>query len=296
MTFRTILFSSVALLVSQTAFAAEPPRCAVTRQVGMTDDDVAAIQEIVCAEARALAPDGDIHVTVVRLGGKIVISLSAAGLDQQIIVSDLEEVPVAAKRLVTATAERVTVEATQDVTNVVGGETRPQKRKPGEVHAWLGANGVAFLGGGDAARSGGGASLGVSAGNERWSFLADMRYAGGAVGSGAISGGIRHHFGTGDVSAFVGGGIAYLGIESGTSWDSGLALYPEVGIDMLRTSKVGGALLFRVEMPTFEVQPPTDRPRVVSAYSPYPPPAAPPAAPASSSYTPILMLGVAMRF
>lgn len=273
------------LFVSSSAFAGV---CAVERYVGVTKEDADAIEEIVCGEIHERAPYAGTHrIRVTRLGSKVVLTLVAEREDgerreKQLISSGLEEVPVAAPRLVLALVEEKPVVETQSVTNIVGEEARVPKKKASEVHAWMGMLAVAAPGGG----SGGGVHLGLSAGSERWSFVGDLRLAGQSFAEPAavaitlfslgllepepetkfgyvsLSGGVRHHLASADTSAFIGAGVALDDIGT-----TGVAGYGEIGLDLLRTHVVGGAVALRFDAPAFTLAKKTWMPIIGATFS-----------------------------
>lgn len=271
------------ILASSSAFG---DVCAVERYVGVTKDDADAVEEIVCTEIHEQAPYPGTHrIRVTKLGSKIVLTLvsereGGGRIEKQLILSSLEEVPVAAPRLVEALVEKKAVAETQTVTNVVGQEARVPKKKASEVHAWMGMLAVAAPGGG----TGGGAHLGFSAGSDRWSFVGDLRLAGASfvepaavvltifslgllkpepeaeLGYVSLSGGVRHHLMTTDTAPFLGAGIAldYVALDAHErrpdEKQTGVAGYGEIGLDLMRTHVVGGAVALRFDAPAFAVE------------------------------------------
>ena len=257
--------SALLLLVSSSALAADeapnpappPADCALDLHAGVEMEDVTAIALVVCAEVRQQLPAGPLYrVRVARLGSKFVLSLTTLGEpERQLVLSSLDEVPVAAPRLVESIRTGTSPVETTMVTNVVGGETRTHKKKSGEIHAWLGMVGAIVPG--PTAASGAGVNAGLSVGSDRWSFVGDLRATGGDVKLVALSGGVRHHFGAADTTPFATMGIALASVDAereGTSDldGGGLALFGELGLDVLRTSQFGGAIVFRADVPAFE--------------------------------------------
>lgn len=281
------VFLSLCLLLASPAAFADEPSCAVERFVGVTPEDAEAVSEIVCAEIAEHAPYGARHrIRIARLGGKVVLTLvsdhprgDGPVIEKQLVLSGLEEVPVAAPRLVEATGDAKPVAETATVTSVVAEEARAPKKRASEVHGWLGMVAVAAPGGG----SGAGAHLGLSAGSERWSFVGDLRLAGQAFNDPAavavtvfslgllepepeselsyvsLSAGVRHHFFATDTSPLLGAGVAldYLGrdrADGGDAEATGVAGYGELGLDLMRTHAIGGAIAFRVDAPAFMLE------------------------------------------
>jgi hypothetical protein len=284
---------AIGLLVTSAAHADD--ECAVEKFVGVTQEDAEAVQDIVCTEIHEQTPYAATHrIRITKLGGKIVLTLvstrpGGGRIEKQLILSGLEEVPVAAPRLVEALVDKKPVDETQTVTNIVGQETRVPKKKASEVHAWLGMVAVASPGGG----TGGGAHLGLSAGSDRWSFVGDLRLAGQSFAEPAaaaitifslaqlqpkpegefsyvsLSAGVRHHLMPTDVSPFLGAGVAldYIGCDPENerkSKNTGVAGYGELGLDLMRTHIVGGAIAIRFDAPAFSL----DKERIIEATTP----------------------------
>jgi hypothetical protein len=267
----TYALAASLLFVSSSALAADPMApaepapdpvpppadCALDLHAGVEMEDVTAIALVVCAEVRQKLPAGPLYrVRVARLGSKIVLSLATLGQpERQLVLSSLDEVPVAAPRLVDAMRAGTPPAETTTVTNVVGGETRTHKKKSGEIHAWLGMVGATVPG--PTVATGAGVSAGLSVGSDRWSFVGDLRGTGGDVKLVALSGGVRHHFGSSDTTPFATMGIALASVDAERKNTSdldggGLVVFGELGLDVLRTSQFGGAIVFRADVPAFE--------------------------------------------
>lgn len=250
---RRFLLCLPVVLFSRNAFAQDGAPCSVDKAVGVSEDDARGVEELVCSEVRSSLPrEGVYHVRVVRIGTKVALTLTSnIAPPKQLVLSSLDEVPVAAPRLVNATAENKIVAETQDVTNVVGMETRPYKRKSSLVQGWVGAVGATTFAKGDA-DTGAGIHGGVSVGNDRWSFVGDLRVTGGQLNTMVTTVGVRHHFGAGDVAPFLGMGLGYMSIDPKHTQDGeGLGFSAEVGVDVLRTTRCGGAISMRLDLPTF---------------------------------------------
>jgi hypothetical protein len=241
-----------AIVLASPAALADPldPGCAMDRHAGVEDADAETVEQIVCAEVRGKLPaDRRWRVRVSKLGGKVVLSLE----DKQLVLSGLDEVPIAAPRLVEAAADVKPVVETQDATNIVGLEARTLKKKSSEVHALLSIVGVAGLA--PKTGTGAGAQLGLSAGSTSWAFLGDLRLAGGDTAHVALTGGVRHYILTSDTSPFagMGMGVEYINVDHADG--GGLGFYGEIGLDLLRTHQFGGAFSLRCDMPTFSISP-----------------------------------------
>ncbi|MBX3227835.1 MAG: hypothetical protein KIT84_22765 [Labilithrix sp.] len=304
------------------AAAEEEASCAVDKHEGFSDADADGVEQIVCRAVREAGRSGRFRVHLGKLGSKVILTLVERApdgdRDEQVILSGLDEVSVAAPRLVEASAEQKPVAETVTVNNVVGEETRTPKKRASHVHAWMG-----MIGAGGAGAIGAGANLAISAGSERWSFVGDLRLAGDAFNkpasvAGAIvtlgavdvardgdadfsyaslTGGARHHFAGTDFSPFAGLGLGvdfiarkqtvmHHGgyVSEDLKGKAGLAGYAEIGLDLMRTHVVGGAITLRADMPAFAVEErkpdPTNDRRYLQR----------------STYSPIFSAGFALRF
>lgn len=229
--------------------APQDERCAVDVHPNVSDADAAAVEDVVCTLIRTENVPGRHRIHVTKLGSKVVLTLvttfEGVSIEKHLALSDMGEITVAAPRLLEASSERKAVADTVDVNNVVGDEARIPKKKHSAVHGWLGVMGGSASGYG----SGGGMSVGLSAGNDRWSFITDFRLAGSAFNKPAslaalictlgtvdmktkndfsfvsVSAGARHHFTTSDVSPFVGMGLAldYMQLQDASAAASNYA-------------------------------------------------------------------------
>jgi hypothetical protein len=256
---RTIAAACLAscLLATPLAARADDKPCALELHAGVPDDDAQAIEDIVCEEVHAKLEGRGVHrVRVAKLGGKVVLTLvetqpNGPRTEKQLVLSGIEEVPVAAPRLADAIAETKVIEETQNVTNIVGTEARPYKKKTSEVHALLEMVGLAAIG--PKSGSGAGVQLGIAAGSESWAFLGELRLAGGATDHVALTGGTRHFFSTSDTSPFAGMGMGIETMNVDRNTGGGLAFYLEAGVDVLRTRQFGGLVGVRFDVPTFAI-------------------------------------------
>ena len=298
------------------------PWCAVNQREGFSDADVSAVEQVVCATIKEKGHPGRYRIHLGKLGAKIIVTLvectEGATVERQVVLSDIGEVTVAAPRLVEANHDHKSVADTVDVTNVVGDEARTPKKKPSSVHCWMG-----LLGAGGAGGTGAGVNLALSAGSDRWSFVGDFRIAGEAFNKPAViagtiitlgglntkgdfdfsyvsfTGGGRYHLFLTDVSPFVGAGLGvdYIqrdGLGSSSSYvygssnasdgTAGLAGYGELGLDILRTHMVGGAVTLRADLPAFAIHETKPDPNDAHRYL------------SRTTYSPVFSAGFAFRF
>lgn len=172
---------SLSISISSSAFAAEK-NCMVTRATGVTDGEWQAIEDIVCQAVHDHAPPGAMHyVKVSATNGRWVITLlqDRGGVvsEKQVVLNGIDELPVAAPRLVEAASEQKPIEETQTVTNIITQETRVPKKKASEIHASFGIVGVGAMSG----SAQGGAQFSMTVGSPSLSFVGDMRAAGDVI-------------------------------------------------------------------------------------------------------------------
>lgn len=129
---------SVALLLSTRLSFADPgapDSCSLERAIGLTEVESQAVEEVVCAPLRASPQGKTYRVHAIRIGTKVtvrLVSLAADGgrTDDELVLSSIDELTVAAPRLREAAVEHKRVTETLDVTNVVGDESRKPKKRP----------------------------------------------------------------------------------------------------------------------------------------------------------------------
>lgn len=221
------------------------PSCALGRWINVSPQDAEAIADIVCTQVRQSAnPSVPARVHVVRIGSKHVVTLEtltqAGPVSKEIVLQSLDEITIAAPRLVEATETQKTTAETVTMTNVVSGdETRPVKKKPSFMHAEMGMLGA----GSPSIGAGAGMNIALGGGSERWSFIGDLRVAGAAFNSIAstaltiftlgsvdmskggkityvsLTGGARHHLSADDIAPFVGMGLGFNHVGTGPAVD-----------------------------------------------------------------------------
>lgn len=242
--------------------------CAVGEHAGVDESDARTTTDVLCHElASKGAAAGAYEVRFGRLGQRILLVLAeqASREDRRLLLQSLEEVPVAAPRLVEALVQRKSLEQTQTVDNVVSAEARARKAKPIEGGAYLGIIGAT------AAGAAPGASAGVDVGIVFRSGRAAFGGHGRAGGIGSadnklsfvgIDLGARYHLGDGDIAPFVGAGLGFsyfnvsgaratVGRPSTALSGSGLGAVAEAGLELFRSSHVGLSTSVRADLPFF---------------------------------------------
>lgn len=179
---------------------------------------------------------------------------------RRVVLRGIEEATVAAPRVARAIVRDEGIEESQRVDNLVGEETRKYEKKPGEFLWGLGILGASLPANG----------LFMEPGIEFSGFYEAPRYAIGfslrtAVatqgdGMSHMSGsvGARHFFSDGDVSPFVGGGVAIEHLRLRDSEfareGTGLGAYAEGGVEIMRLHSSRMVFGLRVDAPFFQVK------------------------------------------
>ncbi len=210
------------------------------------------------------------RVGLLRLGQSIIMTVHVEAPvgtirdSRQLQLASIEEVPVAAPRLVEALWLGAPVASTRGVANLVGEETREYKKQHGEFLYGGGLVGMVLAGAGTGVQPG----LDLRAGyeSERYGIglgfrfnMDDSHNRERSAGYGAFHLGGRYFLSDGNTSAFVGGGLAYTNMdvtrdepERYESLEgSGLSAYGEVGVELLRLHSSRLAFDLRFETPFY---------------------------------------------
>ncbi|CAN5684410.1 hypothetical protein BH11MYX4_BH11MYX4_67800 [soil metagenome] len=245
--------------------------CHVGEHEGFDDADARTSTDLFCGELVAhRAPRGEYDVRFGKLGSRVLFSARerTSGEERRVLIQSIEEVPLAAGRLVEALAEKKTVAETQSVDNVVSSESRKPKTKSGSVGVHLGLVGMTALATAPSASAGFDLGVGFRTGR---AMLGGTFRAGG-LGSGShklgfvgLDFGARYYLGDGDVAPFFGGGvgISYLSANGEEpSWanddkspnGSGFGANLEGGIEIFRSSSAAASLSLRADLPFYALK------------------------------------------
>ncbi len=239
---------------------AAPSGCRLGAHEGVDVVDARTAANMVC---RALAEKGmagvPAEVRVEKLGSRVVLVVATdRGEEKHVLLSGIEEVPTAAPRLAESVAEHKPVAETETVKNVRSTEAPAPKTKAGQIGFNGGIIGVAPIG--MAATPAPGVDLGLIYRGERWGVSASGRFASSpsdddGVQYASLASGVRYSLGDGNLAPFAGAGISILALKverSGHDFNrGGLGLYGEIGVDALRTHRVGFTASLRVDAPLF---------------------------------------------
>jgi hypothetical protein len=240
--------------------------CVLGEHGGVDDDEARTGVDVVCAElAKQRAPEGEYEIRFGKLGSRQIFTLvqRSTGEERQLAITGMDEILVAAPRVVTALSKSSNVAATSDVANVTQSEARTPPLKPAAKSFTMGIAGTTAAGV-DFGLSGG-VSMRLAFRFAQTAVVMDGRAGG--IGSGDnelgyadVGVGGRYYLSNEDVSPFVAGGLAlsYFQANRGngeiTLSGSGLGAYAEVGVELFRTTRNGFVALLRADFPTFSLK------------------------------------------
>ena len=252
---------------SQPVTRSEHAACVLGEHAGISEPEARTAASIVCGELAMHGPEAGrtYRVLLGRLGKVLVLSLSEELEDgtvtdhRQVNLEGIEEVPIAAPRLVTALVEDKALQETETVENLVGQDTRPIKKREGESFFAIGVVGLIADTEGPNTSVGADMAFGYEAPTVGIGY--DLRFAaiseGVGVGMFATGPFVRYFFVKKDISPYMGGGLGpmLLQVESdGLRADRwGLAFWAEAGVELMRTHKSQLAAGGRLDVPTFTV-------------------------------------------
>jgi len=263
--------------------AAEPPPPAVTVSIppcrlaehaGFEEADARTAAMLVCASIAhaGASPNARYRVSLGKLGTIIILSVAEEGTtigstvdSREMRLQGIEEVDVAAPRIAASIVHGVPLVETEKVDNLVGGDTRMPKSRPGTVHFALGLVGMAPpLDQGLSPAPGLMLDIHYETPNQRFELGGAFRGGGGSasnqspsIGFAIFSVGGRYYTADTDFSPYVGGGLSwgYLNLsvpgQNISGDNSGLGAYVDAGVEILRTHHTHLALGARLDVPFF---------------------------------------------
>jgi hypothetical protein len=236
--------------------------CDLEEHDGIDRDDAVTTGDVVCHALDAHhAAAGAYDIRLGKLGTRLlfVIAQRETGDERRLFINGIEEVPIAADRLVDALVTGKKFDETLKVDNVVSAEARVPLRRDTQVSMFMGLSAITALGIPSSPSSG--ISLGL---DFRVQNLAlELQGHAGGIGSDAnllgyatASIGGRYYLSDADTAGFVGGGISLAYFQSnqqnGPNYTgSGLAGYGELGVAFLRASRIGALAALRADLPMF---------------------------------------------
>lgn len=242
--------------------------CTLGEHPGVSDAEARTAADVVCHElAKARATNTEHEVRFGTLGGKTLVTVASRSGnsydERRTFLAGIDEINVAAPRLVTSLVEGKPLEDTRSVDNVLASETRQAKVQNGQVGFDGGFFGTTALGA--AAGASGGIDLGLlyRAGNFGFSSHGRAGGIGSAstkVGLATIDVGGRWYMTNGDIAPFLGAGLglAYVALSHDHGGDdlsgSGFAAHAAVGIELMRTHHTAASISARVDAPLFALK------------------------------------------
>jgi hypothetical protein len=217
------------------------------------------------------------EVRLIKFGGKTILRISALAADgarideRHIAVGQVDEVEIAAPRLLEALRRQVTPAETRNAMNVVEGDQTADKKMVALVEGWVAVTGgiaptpeLPGLAGIDG---------GLLFGSRNLQAGLGARLSGGgtdktAATYHALYAGVRYQPWSTDTSPFVGGGVALAFSEfeftRGGSYSSGYShfeedavgagTFAELGLHIMRARHIGGFASLRADLPLYTLQ------------------------------------------
>lgn len=238
--------------------------CVVGEHFGFDDADVRTTAILVCREVeRKKGSSSQYEIRFDKLGGRILFSVvdKQSARSREMLIQSIEEVPVVAPRLVASLVDDTPLQKTESVENVAGLDTRAPRLKPGQTSFDMGLNGLTGIGVPFGASAGVGMGLNFRLG--QFAVTSHGRLGGigssdNKMSSASLDVGGRYYFGEEDTALFAGGGFqfAYFNAIRGTRGDldgSGLAAFGELGVETMRTGRIGLIASLRADVPFFDL-------------------------------------------
>jgi hypothetical protein len=273
------------------------PPCRLAEHSGFDEADARTAAMLVCASLAhaGASPNARYRVSLGKLGTLLILAVAEEGTtigstvdSRESRLQGIEEVDVAAPRIAASMVHGVPLVETEKVDNLVGGDTRMPKSRPGTVHFALGLVGMSPpLDQGMSPAPGLMLDIHYETPNQRFELGGAFRGGGGSasnqspsLGFAVFSVGGRYYTSDTDISPYVGGGLSwgYLNLTvpglNMSGDNSGLGAYVDAGVEILRTHHTHLSLGARLDVPFFALN-------TTGGYTSYP---ATTAAPASTSY------------
>lgn len=235
--------------------------CSLGDHPGTDPDEAYTAADILCHElARQGATNTQHEIRFGKLGGKTLITIASRDGntydERRTLLNGMEELPVAAPRMVTALSQGKEISETRDVDNVLSSEARSPKTQKGQMGFEGGIFGMTGLG--TEPGSAGGISLGLLYRAGQWGLSGAGRAGGigsneNKIGTASIDMGGRYYLSNGETSAFLGGGVGLSYFNVRYDDGSGFAAYGALGVEAFRTHHTAANVSLRADLPMFTV-------------------------------------------
>ncbi|MBL8608808.1 MAG: hypothetical protein JNL38_15900 [Myxococcales bacterium] len=245
-----------------------PSACLLGAHPGIEEVDARSAADVICHEIAAKGgAAGTYEIRLNKLGGRIIASLAVTSGqydERRVTLSSIEEISVAAPRLVDALLGKKAIEDTESVKNVLSTDTPAPKVKSGQVGFNGGVLGVLPLT--TATGAAPGVDLGLLYRADRIAVGASGRLAGGGstestFSYAVLSSGARYYFMDSDIAPYAGAGVGLsrFAVNRDTPGDAstdggGFSGYVEVGVDALRTHRIGFTAGLRMDAPFYALK------------------------------------------
>jgi hypothetical protein len=253
------------------------PPCSLSEHAGFEEPDARTAAMLVCSAIAHAGPsyEARYRVSLGKLGSVVILSVAEEGPtpgstvdSREMRLQSIEEVEVAAPRIAASLVHHVPLTETETVENLVGGDTRSPKSRPGRVHFATGLIGLEPpLNQGVSPAPGLVLDVHYETPDLRLELGGSFRGGGGSasnqspqVGFAIFSVGARYFTGDADVSPYLGAGLSweFLSLTLPNDFDgnnSGLGAYVDAGVEILRTHHSHLALGARLDAPFFALNP-----------------------------------------
>lgn len=237
--------------------------CTLGDHAGIDDAEARTAADVLCDElAKRGATNTNHEVRMGKLGGRTLVTLAArngnAYDEVRTFVSGLDELDVAAPRMVTSLVDGKPMAETKSVDTVLANEQHAPKLQQGQVECELGMFGMSSVGG-EASAPSAGVDVGIGYRAGDWGIIGSGRLGGigsadNKIASAMLDMGGRYYLSSGDAAPFIGAGfeISYLNVQDNSG--SGIGAYGTIGVEMLRTHHMGFVAAARVDAPFYALE------------------------------------------
>ena len=241
--------------------------CTLGEHSGVENADAETVRDLFAHElANRHAGAGLYEVRLGKLGGRLLLVLEEKHADHTVderrtLIGGIEEVPVAAPRLIDALISGKPLEETQTANNVLSGESRSVQMKQGRMGfagAVIGTTPISVSSGFAA-----GAELGIVYEADRFALTGHGRLASGSSGGDSqftyfnLGIGARYFLTENDITPYVGAGAGFSVYNMSNNGDgssfngNGMNLYGEFGVEGFRAHHAVMFASVRLDAPLF---------------------------------------------
>jgi hypothetical protein len=255
------------------AAAPAPQRIAITAtcslgdHFGIEEGEARTAADLVCNElARKRVSGGEHEVRLGKLGAKTLVVLATRSGqtydERRVLLEGLDELTVAGPRLVAALSEGRSLDETRNVDTVLSQEIQAPKTKRGTLAFYGGFHGLTPVGRETGVSAGVQAAILYRAGSLGLSLEGRATGIGSAstkTSGASLDAGARYYVLDTDVTPFLGAGlgISHTNLDRdrgrGDLSGSGLAGNAQIGVEALRTQRVGLNVAVRADLPFYEL-------------------------------------------